>query len=235
MTSETEQDGGGRTGVFLTEHLRQIDSVLDALLPRCRLESKRRARAFGDRRELEKVAGHDQLGMCERGASQDAFGDSGLGALPKQRPHLNAAERFFDGFRARFWTEFACDVLELVEQLGVHHGHCTREHGEHPVQPVPRHGRTSVTTSYELTLINDQDLDALPLGLGRLIPQDIADKLIRCPEAEADPGERVNRGSADVARGHAGRSRDGDGVSTPSVLALQRTDDFAQEDRFARP
>lgn len=84
-----------------------------------------------------------------------------------------------------------------------------------------------------LTFIDDEHLDALPLGLGRLVPHDVADELIRRADAKSDPSERMDGRPADVARGHARRSRDGDGVPTAAVLALEGADDLTQEDRFS--
>lgn len=52
---------GGRTSILLTEDLRQVDRVIDALFPSGRLERERRARALRDGRELEKVASDDEL------------------------------------------------------------------------------------------------------------------------------------------------------------------------------
>jgi hypothetical protein len=61
---------GGRTSILLTEDLRQVDRVVDGLLPSCRLERERGVRALRDGRELEKVARHDQLSEGRRERSE---------------------------------------------------------------------------------------------------------------------------------------------------------------------
>lgn len=86
----------------------------------------------------------------------------------------------------------------------------------------------------ERTFVDDEHLDPLPLGIGVPVLLDVGNQLLDTARPDPDTRKRVNRLSTNVARRHARRGRDGDGVGVGFVLALEGRDDFAEKDGFAR-
>ena len=160
------------TRILLPKDLGQVDGMLDAIPPRLGLKRKLGLPAFGDRRQLEEVAGDDELDATER--------------------------------HGRFLAQGASDAGQLVKEVAVNHGH----------------------------FIDDEDLGALPPTEGFAILANLVAKSFDGLIAETKARKGVYGGTADVARCHAGRSRDGDRIGT--ILFLQAANDFAQQNRLAR-
>lgn len=85
-----------------------------------------------------------------------------------------------------------------------------------------------------LTLVDDEHLGPLPLGDRGAVALDVHEELLGGLIAQPDSSKRVDRRAANVARCHASRSSDGDGIDVALVLAPEGGDDLAKENRLAR-
>lgn len=218
----------GRTSIFLSEHLSQVDRVVDRRLPGLCLERESRSNSFRYWRELEEIPSDNKLGSRDMSTP----GRRERGTLTRKvSAHLNPTKRS-SCHCTRFPSSFLerrTDLSEFVKQDPINHRDCIE------VLRCQCHFAMFVRLNQRLlTFINDENFAPLPFRIRVSILLDLVDQLLRALDSNSDSRKRVNRSSTNVARGHSSRSRDCDGIGVSSVFAFERSNDFSQEDRLSR-